>query len=68
MSIGLIVTRGFSNGALVGTIKDLVTMGYDISEGIWTDIPIAATTWTDEAQESTSWVDNTPDNTTWTDI
>lgn len=32
MSIGLIVTRGFGNGTLVGTIKDLTTAGYDIAE------------------------------------
>lgn len=30
MSIGLIVTRGFSNGTLTGLIKDIVTMGYTI--------------------------------------
>ncbi len=30
MSIGLIVTRGFGNGTLVGTIKDVVTVGFTI--------------------------------------
>ena len=30
MSIALIVTRGFGNGTLVGTIKDVVTRGYTI--------------------------------------
>ena len=31
MSIGLIVTRGFSNGTLVGTIADVVKDGYSAS-------------------------------------
>jgi hypothetical protein len=30
MSINLIVTDGFGNGTLTGSIKDIVTMGYDI--------------------------------------
>lgn len=32
MSIGLIVTRGFGNGTLVGSIKDVVTRGYTIGD------------------------------------
>ena len=28
MSIALVVTRGFGNGTLTGTIKDAVTAGY----------------------------------------
>jgi hypothetical protein len=32
MSIALIVTRGYGNGALVGTIKDVVLRGYGISD------------------------------------
>lgn len=39
MSIGLIVTRGYGDGTLVGTIKDLVTMGYGISTVIPPTIP-----------------------------
>ena len=34
MSIGLVVTRGFSNGTLVGTIKDVVTLGYTIGTAV----------------------------------
>ena len=30
MSIALVVTRGFGNGTLVGSIKDVVTRGYTI--------------------------------------
>lgn len=30
MSIALIVTRGFGNGTLTGSIKDVVTRGYTI--------------------------------------
>ena len=34
MSIALIVTRGFGNGTLIGTIKDVVTRGYSIGSAI----------------------------------
>lgn len=34
MSIGLVVTSGFGNGTLTGTIKDVVTLGYTIGEVI----------------------------------
>lgn len=34
MSIGLIVTRGFGNGTLIGTIKDVVTAGFDLGAAI----------------------------------
>ena len=34
MSIALVVTRGFGNGTLVGTIKDVVTMGYTIGAAV----------------------------------
>ena len=34
MSIALVVTRGFSNGSLVGLIKDVVTRGYNISADV----------------------------------
>ena len=40
MSIALLTTFGYSNGTLVGSIKDLVTMGYTISTVI---PPIPAT-------------------------
>ena len=39
MSIKLIVTRGFGNGIFLGTIKDLVTRGYNISTVIPPSIP-----------------------------
>jgi len=34
MSIALITTRGYGNGSLVGTIKDVVLRGYTIGEVI----------------------------------
>lgn len=34
MSIALVVTRGFGNGTLVGSIADIVTRGYRIGEAI----------------------------------
>ncbi len=36
MSIGLVVTRGYSNGTQTGTIKDVVTRGYTISDIVTT--------------------------------
>ena len=41
MTIARIVTKGFGNGTLLGTIKDLVTMGYDISTVIPPTIPVS---------------------------
>jgi len=41
MSIASLVTRGFSNGTLVGAIAELVTMGYDISTVIPPTIPVS---------------------------
>ena len=39
MSIALIVTLGFGNGTLNGSIPDVVTLGYDISTVIPPTIP-----------------------------
>lgn len=41
MSIALIVTEGFGNGTLIGTIPDIVTVGYGISTIIPPTIPVA---------------------------
>lgn len=41
MSIALVVTAGFGNGTFSGTIKDVVTRGYDISTIIPPVIPTA---------------------------
>jgi hypothetical protein len=41
MSIASLVTRGFSNGSFIGSIGELVTMGYDISTIIPPTIPVA---------------------------
>lgn len=41
MTIARLVTRGFGNGTLLGTIKDLVTMGYDISTFIPPTVPVS---------------------------
>ena len=38
MSIGLVTTFGFGNGTLVGTIGDVVTMGYALGVAWPTDI------------------------------
>lgn len=32
MSIALVVTRGYGNGTLTGSIKDVTLRGYDIGE------------------------------------
>ena len=34
MSIKLVVTRGYSNGTVVGTIDDVVTRGYTVGAAI----------------------------------
>ena len=34
MSISLIVTRGYGNGTLTGTIADVVTRGYTIGDAV----------------------------------
>lgn len=39
MSIALVVTAGFGNGTLSGTIKGVALRGYDIGEIIITPIP-----------------------------
>lgn len=39
MSIASLVTRGFSNGSFIGSISELVIMGYSISTVIPPTIP-----------------------------
>jgi len=41
MTIASVVTRGFGNGTLLGTIPFAVTMGYDISTVIPPTIPVS---------------------------
>jgi len=41
MSIKLILTNGIGNGTFAGAIKDIVTMGFDISTVIPPTVPIA---------------------------
>jgi hypothetical protein len=41
MSIALIVTAGFGNGTLSGTVKGAVLRGYDISAIIPSTIPVS---------------------------
>jgi len=50
MSIALVVTRGFGNGTLIGTIPFVVTAGYDAGEKktIWTNKEPTVTIWTDK--------------------
>ena len=58
MSIALIVTHGFGNGTLTGSIKDVVTDGYTIGA--------ALATWTVQTNDATTWTEETDDTTTWT--
>ena len=41
MSIALVVTAGYGNGTLSGTIKGVVLRGYDISAIIPSTIPVS---------------------------
>jgi hypothetical protein len=41
MSIALVVTAGFGNGTLSGTVKGVVLRGYDISAIIPSTIPVS---------------------------
>ena len=43
MSIAKIVTRGFGNGTLAGTIKDVVLRGYSIAVAAVAVIPFVPT-------------------------
>jgi len=52
MSIALVVTRGFGNGTLAGTISKMVTVGY-------TPATVAPRTWVDRPQPTNTWVDQT---------
>ena len=58
MSIALIVTRGFGNGTLAGTIKDVVTRGYTskVSE-LEVDLPVVVTMTAALSTEITAEVD-----------
>lgn len=69
MSINAIITRGFSNGSFLGSISELVTMGYTIGEesSIWTDKLEISTLWEDKSITSVSWITSTSASTIWTD-
>jgi hypothetical protein len=69
MTIANVVTRGFGNGTLTGTIPFAVTMGYSIGEdlGPWTDKAAVTTNWANQTQVSTTWADQAETNTIWTD-
>jgi len=41
VSIALVVTRGFSNGTLIGTVGDVVTRGYTIGVVVIPPVVIA---------------------------
>ena len=60
MSIALVVTRGFGNGTLAGTISKMVTVGY-------TPATVDPQTWIDRAQPNNTWIDQTSVSNTWTD-
>lgn len=69
MSIASLVTRGFSNGSFIGSISELVIMGYDIGDeaSIWTDKQNSSTPWGDKLPVDTSWGFNAKASTIWTD-
>lgn len=68
MSIALVVTRGYGNGTLSGTIKDVVTRGYTIGEEppIWTEQTGSVTTWAAQTDNTDTWTDQSDSSTTWT--
>ena len=68
MSIALIVTRGYGNGTLTGSIKDVVTRGYTIGveENIWTEQPDQTTTWSKQTDQTATWTKQTDQTIVWT--
>ena len=82
MSVSNIITRGFGNGSLIGSIAHTVTMGFDIAEVIspWTDKGEAVTIWSTGIPPNSMitgiityvgntalWTDKIETTTTWTD-
>lgn len=69
MSIALVVTRGYGNGTLIGTIPFVVTRGYSISAEvvIWTVQPNDETSYNIQADDTTTWVEQTDDSSPWTE-
>ena len=68
MSIALVVTRGFGNGTLSGTIKDAVTSGYSIGEeaSVWTKQIDSVTSWSSQTDATNTWSSQADTTTTWT--
>ena len=60
MSVSNLVTRGFGNGVLIGSIAYAVTIGYDISE--------VTNPWTDKVKVTTTWSTGVPPNSMITGI
>ncbi len=67
MSVASLVTRGFSNGTFIGSIPELVTMGYTIGENIvWTMQDPTTTSWAVQSKVASTWVTQSNTATTWT--
>jgi hypothetical protein len=64
MSIALLTTRGFGNGALIGSLTKLVTVGFNIS----TVIPPNPTDWINVLPSDNNWVTVTTTSNTWTNL
>lgn len=67
MPIALVVTRGFGNGTLTGSISDVVLAGYGIGEfsAIWTKQPNAVTDYTPQADAVDSFTPIADETATW---
>lgn len=64
MSIALIVTRGYGNGTLTGSVKDVVLRGYGIGE-VSQVSPCPPTTWSDTSANTAIYYHVNPTETTW---
>jgi len=68
MSIALVVTGGFGNGTLTGSIANVITRGYSIgiALSLWTTQADSVTAWSSQADETTTWTGQADENTIWT--
>lgn len=67
MSIALVVTSGFGNGTLTGSVSDVTLRGYSIGEelSVWTEQTDETTSWSVQADSSTTWTVQADSSTTW---
>ena len=68
MSIALVVTAGFGNGTLTGSVSDVVTSGYSVGAelSVWTLKADEVTIWSDQVDSVTTWSDQVDSVTIWT--